>query len=125
MEERQKRVRAWRGMKHNRGDLRKKMTPAEQQLWKYLRNCREDHIRFRRQHGIGPYVVDFYHAKSMTVIEIDGAVHEDESVIEGDKIRQEYLEFRGYKVIRFRNNQVFNDINTVLKEIKRASRRRL
>ena len=50
------------------------MTVAEQHLWKFLRNCRQNHIRFRRQHGIGPYIVDFYCPQVRLIIEIDGDV---------------------------------------------------
>src|SRR3990172_12711660 len=77
-----------------------------------------DGIIIRRQHGIGPYVVDFYHALSRTVIEIDGSVHDDEEVLEADRWREGYLLERGYKIMRFKNYEVISDINLVLQRIK-------
>ena len=77
-----------------------------------------DGIIIRRQHGIGPYVVDFYHALSRTVIEIDGAIHDDAEVLEADKWREGYLKECGYSIMRFKNSEVFSDINLVLQRIK-------
>jgi very-short-patch-repair endonuclease len=108
----------WRSMKHRRWELRLSMTKAEEILWQKLRKKRFLGVRFRRQHGIGPYVVDFYHSKSMTVIEIDGAVHFRREVMEQDLQRQEFLENLGYAVLRFSNNQIENSLNFVLKKIK-------
>jgi very-short-patch-repair endonuclease len=101
-------------MKDMRFEMREKMTPAEELLWNRLRKRSIHNLRFRRQHGIGPYVADFYHAKSMTVIEVDGSVHEEEEVIKNDKMRERYLIERGYKVIRVTNEEIFKDLEKVL-----------
>lgn len=103
-------------MVEKRRELRKKATKAETKLWEELRK-RNLHTRFRRQHGIGPFVADFYHAKSMTVIEIDGEIHANQNVKENDKNREEYLRERSYKIIRFANEEVINNTNTVLEKI--------
>lgn len=108
----------WSSMKQRRWELRGDMTKAEEILWQKLRKKRLMGLRFRRQHGIGPYVADFYHSKSMTVIEIDGAIHYRRDVMEHDFQRQEFLENLGYTVLRFSNIQVINRLNFVLEKIK-------
>ena len=72
-------------MKERRYELRKERTKAEIILWEKLRKKRFSGLRFRQQHGIGPYVVDFYHAESMTVIELDGSIHNSPNVKEYDE----------------------------------------
>ena len=110
----------WKGTVEARKELRKNLTTAESLLWEQLRNYRFHGHRFRRQHGIGIYVVDFYHAKSMTVIELDGSIHDEPRVRVGDKIRQEYLEWLGYKVLRFKNRDVMLNLDAVLKAVFKA-----
>jgi very-short-patch-repair endonuclease len=105
-------------MKHRRWELRKSMTGAEEILWERLRKKRFLGLRFRRQHGIGPYVADFYHSKSMTVIEVDGYIHYRKDVMDHDIFRQEYLEGKGYTILRFSNSSVLNNIQSVLLKIK-------
>lgn len=105
-------------MKQRRWVLRESMTKSEEILWKKLRKKRFLGLRFRRQHGIGPYVVDFYHAQSMTVIEVDGSIHYKPEIMEKDRMRQEFLESLGYKVIRFSNHMVFDHLEFVLQKIK-------
>src|SRR5215217_3004808 len=97
---------------YHAGELRKQTTPAEKKLWVYLRLMREDKIRFRRQHAIGNYVVDFCAPRKKMIIELDGSQHLHQQ--EYDRRRTEYLESRGYQVIRFWNHQVMNDIEGVL-----------
>ncbi len=95
--------------------LRKEPTPAERKLWAYLRNNKVSGVKFRRQHAIGNFVPDFCAIKEKLVIELDGSQHLEQ---EGyDKERTEYLKSQGYKVIRFWNNQVMNDIGGVIKAI--------
>jgi very-short-patch-repair endonuclease len=109
--------------------LRKEPTPAERKLWAYLRGNKLNGINFRRQHAIGNYVSDFCSVKHKLIIELDGSQHLGQE--EYDEERTEYLESQGYKVIRFWNNQVMNDIEGVIKAIifalelnsKRGSRR--
>lgn len=114
MEHYEIRTRGWKSMKDVRFELRENMTRAEELLWEKLKKKSIHNLRFRRQHGIGPYVADFYHAKSMTIIEVDGSVHEEIDVIKHDKMREEFLLARGYKVVRITNEEIFNDLEKVL-----------
>ena len=85
---------------HQAGELRKRTTPAERKLWAYLRLMREDGLRFRRQHAIGPYITDFCAPRKKLIIELDGSQHLEQ--VAYDEERTKYLESCGYKVIRFR-----------------------
>ncbi len=100
---------------HRAGELRKELTPAEAKLWLHLRGNQLKGVSFRRQHAIGKYIVDFYSPKKNLVIELDGSQHLEQ---EGyDEERTKYLESQGYKVMRFWNNQVMNDIDSVIRAI--------
>jgi very-short-patch-repair endonuclease len=72
-------------------------------------------LQFRRQHAVGMYIVDFYCAKAKLVIEVDGDSHAEQ--IEYDQARTEYLNVRGYTVIRFTNREVFNQFEAVVQQI--------
>jgi very-short-patch-repair endonuclease len=76
--------------------------------------------KFRRQHGIGPYIADFYCPECRVVVELDGAGHEDVLRAERDVHRTLYLERLGIRVIRFENKLVFEDIELVLNAIRAA-----
>jgi very-short-patch-repair endonuclease len=96
-------------------ELHRNMSPAEAKLWKYLRAHRTSGVHFRNQHAIGNYIVDFCCYSKKLIIELDGSQHLDQ---EGyDEERTLYLESQGYKVIRFWNNQIMNDIEGVIKTI--------
>ncbi|MBS1249540.1 MAG: hypothetical protein MAG431_01120 [Chloroflexi bacterium] len=99
-------------------ELRKEQTPAERKLWAYLRGRKVKNVKFRRQHALGSYVVDFCAAKEKLIIELDGSHHLDQA--EQDEERTAYLEGRGYKVVRFWNHQVMGDIDGVICEIENA-----
>ncbi len=105
-------------LKHRRQLLRRDMTPAENRLWALLKSKRLEGRKFRRQHSVGPYIVDFYCPAESLVLELDGEVHNDQMRIDYDGERQEYLEKLGLKVLRFENRQIFNDIDNVLECIK-------
>jgi very-short-patch-repair endonuclease len=98
-------------------ELRKEPTPAESKLWAYLRSDQLG-VNFRRQHAIGNYIPDFVCIKKKIIIELDGSQHIEQA--EYDTERTEYLELQGYKVIRFWNNDVMNDVNGVIKAIQFA-----
>ncbi|MBN1536854.1 MAG: endonuclease domain-containing protein [Anaerolineales bacterium] len=98
------------------GELRHNLTPAEIKLWQYLRKIQLGNARFRRQHAIGRYVVDFCAPANKMIIEVDGSQHLDQQ--EYDAERTAYLESQGYRVIRFWNNEVMNDIEGVIKAIE-------
>ena len=93
------------------------MTEAESLLWRYLRQ-EQLGVRFRRQHVIGDYIVDFICLKQRLIIEIDGGYHNGIVQQQEDRIRQNWLESMGYKVIRFTNEDVFYHIETVISTIK-------
>ena len=101
----------------NAKKLRKKQTPAEQRLWKILRNHSLEKLKFRRQHPISRYIVDFYCHELLLVIEIDGAIHLLEEVRQYDLAREEQLRSLGLTVIRFTNEQVFTEPEVIANAI--------
>lgn len=103
--------------KENAKTNRSNMTDAENLLWHYLRQ-EQLGVRFRRQHVIGDYIVDFISLKQRLIIEIDGGYHNDIVQQQEDRIRQNWLESMGCKVIRFTNEEVFYHIETVISTIK-------
>jgi very-short-patch-repair endonuclease len=100
---------------HRAGELRKQTTLAEKNLWTHLRLMREDGVHFRRQHAIGNYIVDFCAPRRKLIIELDGSQHLEQK--EYDDERTKYLELRGYRVLRFWNNDVMNNLDDVLRVI--------
>ena len=105
-------------MMQRAAELRKEMTPAEQQLWARLRQKQVLDTAFRRQHAIGPYIVDFCSVKQKLVVELDGSPHLAQE--EYDAQRSKYLEERGYRVLRFWNQEVTDHLNYVLEAIEAA-----
>jgi cyclase len=97
-------------------ELRNKLTPAEQVFWLRLKEQFPEY-KFRRQHPISIYIVDFYCHKLKLVIEIDGSVHDSEEAKLNDEKRQNDLENLNLTVIRFTNNQVKNEIELVIEKI--------
>jgi very-short-patch-repair endonuclease len=95
--------------------LRQDQTEAEAKLWSYLRAHRLENVGFRRQHAIGNYIVDFCAPRRKLIIELDGSQHLEQQ--EYDTERTKFLEQRGYKVLRFWNDEVLNDIDLVLQVI--------
>lgn len=91
--------------------LRQNSTEAERELWQHLRRFQMNGHKFRRQHPIGPYIVDFACIERNLAIEIDGGHHSKEA--EYDDARTEWLESQGFKVLRFWNNQVLKEIEAV------------
>ena len=96
-------------------ELHRNMTPAEAKLWTHLRAHRMKDVHFRNQHAIGQYVVDFCAPRKKIIIELDGSQHLEQS--EYDAERTAFFESRGYRVLRFWNNAVINDIDSVLRTI--------
>lgn len=97
-------------------EMRHPQTAAEATLWGVVRR-RNLQYRFRRQHPIDRFIVDFYCAQAKLCIELDGESHLEPEQLEYDLARTEYLESLGYRVIRFNNNDVRYNINTVVDEI--------
>ncbi|WP_020560781.1 endonuclease domain-containing protein [Thiofilum flexile] len=105
--------------KERRQDLRRNITPAEQALWQMLRG-KQMGVKFRRQHGIDHYIVDFYCPEQKLVIEVDGDSHFTEDAQEYDRIRDAYLYSLGLRVLRFTNEQVMEELESVCEVIKQA-----
>ncbi|OQD43954.1 cytosine methyltransferase [Croceivirga radicis] len=102
----------------SRRELRQNLTPAEAQLWKYIQKKQLAGRKFRRQHQIENYIVDFYCAKEKIIIELDGEIHFNTVNREQDYLRDKHLMKLGYKVLRFENKQVFEDLKQILNEIE-------
>jgi very-short-patch-repair endonuclease len=98
-------------------ELRRKQTDAESILWAKLRNSRLDGVKFRRQHPVGNYVVDFISLDTLLIIEIDGGQHNDPVKIIEDEVRTLFLESKGYRVMRFWNSDIFENLIGVLEKI--------
>jgi very-short-patch-repair endonuclease len=99
-------------------ELRQRRTDTEQMLLEVVRRRQIRGLQFRQQHPIGPYVVDFVCYSARLVVEIDGAVHEEQQ--EYDAERDDYLQQMGYTVLRCSVDRILNDIDGVLSEIKTA-----
>lgn len=97
--------------------LRQNSTLAEKALWKQLKKFRTNGFVFRRQHPVDFYIADFYCHKIKLVIEVDGDIHLNEENIRYDDSRSGELERYGIRVIRFKNEEVFNNINSVITQI--------
>jgi very-short-patch-repair endonuclease len=96
-------------------ELRKRMTDAEQRLWRHLRHRQLLGWKLRRQHEIGCYIVDFACPGAMLIVELDGGQHLDQA--EYDEHRTQQLQAMGYRVLRFWNNDVLTDTESVLEVI--------
>jgi very-short-patch-repair endonuclease len=96
---------------HARG-LRKSLTDAERVLWHNLRDRRLGGWNFRRQHVIGPFIVNFICVEKKLIVEVDGGQHAE--MIIQDHNRTEYLNKNGYRVMRFWNNEVLQETEAVL-----------
>jgi adenine-specific DNA-methyltransferase len=93
------------------------LTPAERKLWSRIRNDQLG-VTFRRQHAVGNYIPDFCSPKAKLIIELDGSQHLGQ--VEYDTERTNYLESKGYRVLRFWNNAVMKDLDSVIRAIIEA-----
>lgn len=97
--------------------LKLTQTEAEKKLWAHL--CKKQQgVRFRRQYIIGEYIADFVCLSKRLIIEVDGGYHLEEQQMKSDAFRTKRLETMGFKVIRFTNEEILENINTVLNIIK-------
>ena len=87
--------------------LRKESTSSEMRMWSILRNRKFKNYKFRRQHQIGKYIVDFYCHQLKLIIEIDGEVHNELGSSNYDTLREEYLKSLGYFIVRYDNDTVY------------------
>lgn len=99
--------------------LRSSMTEAELILWDRLSDNKLAGFKFRRQHPISQYVVDFYCHKAMLVIEVDGRDHNQTEKKNNDEVRDIEMKELGLKVLRIKNEEVIDDIDNVLKRIEK------
>jgi very-short-patch-repair endonuclease len=97
--------------------LRREATPPDQLLWLALRNGQIGGMKFRRQHPIGPYVVDFYCHSARLVVEVDGMSHDNKA--EEDAARAKTLEAQGLRIVRLTNDDVMHDLDAVTREVAR------
>ena len=112
----------WNLLKPLARELRKVPTPAEIRLWASLRNRQLGGLKFRRQHSIERFIVDFYCAEAGLIVEVDGDVHLH--TVEHDQIRQAYLESMGLTICRIKNDEIFDDLAGVLARIENAAKLR-
>jgi len=96
------------------------MTPAEQVLWEALRGKKLDGLKFRPQHPVGPFILDFWCPARKLVVELDGDIHQGQE--DYDDARTKQLESYGYRVIRFHNEEVLADLPSVLEKISEAAK---
>ncbi len=93
------------------------MTPTETILWEILRNRKFKGLKFRRQVNIGHYIVDFLCKEYKVVLEIDGGIHEEEAQKEHDQCRTIFLSEHGYKILRIKNEDIYNNLQFTLENI--------
>ncbi len=105
-------------MEKFRKELRNNPTKAESMLWKALQKRQLEGRKFRRQHSLNNYIVDFLCPKEKLVVELDGKVHNNPVNQQYDYKRTKVLEKLGFKVLRFENSLVFEQMDMVLDAIK-------
>ncbi len=114
-----KKIHNIRELKRRRQELRRNGTFYEKKLWEVLRN-RNLGVKFRRQHSIGYYIVDFYCAAAKLIIEIDGGVHDEAESKIYDNQRTLFFEEQGYMVLRFKNIDIKNEFEKVIEVIQNS-----
>jgi len=102
--------------------LRDRQTDAEKALWMRLRSRQLEGVKFRRQQPIGSYVVDFVSFDRKLIVEIDGGQHNEGKTKERDEERSAWLKERGYRMVRFWNNDVLTNMEGVLERVREALR---
>ncbi len=107
----------WRALKPSARQMRHDPTPAEDALWQALRGGKLG-ARFRRQHAVGRFIVDFFCPSAGLVVEVDGAAHDQSTGY--DAARDRELEAKGFRVLRFGNDRVLSDPSAVVGEIRDA-----
>ena len=105
-------------LKEHRRALRSNLTPAEAELWKHLKSSKLEGRKFRRQHSIGNYILDFYCPSEKLGIELDGQVHFHSAAEQADIERDQILQNSGIRVLRFENADVFENLAALLQEIR-------
>jgi len=109
------------GLTDKARQLRKEVTPAEERAWWLLRNRRLLGFKFRRQHPIGGYVIDFYCLKSRLAVELDGSIHAQPSQTRKDEAKEAYLRRMGIRLLRLPNGMVMNDPELFCRKVREAA----
>lgn len=104
--------------KEVRQRLRRSAAQPEQLLWRYLRGSQMNGLKFRRQYGVGAYVLDFYCPEFRLAIELDGDSHYSELGVKHDAERGKFLQKQNIKTLRFTNDEVMTNIEGVLTVIR-------
>lgn len=99
--------------------LRRKQTTPEAHLWTQLRRKKMLGLTFKRQVPIGPFIVDFFCHHALLIIEVDGEIHKYRQTY--DRVREEYLKELGYVILRFNNQEVYDDLEDVLERIRQKT----
>jgi very-short-patch-repair endonuclease len=107
-----------KALKETRKALRNNLTPAEAALWKFLQHSNLEGRKFRRQHSISYYILDFYCPAERLAVELDGAHHFTASGADYDEERTKFLNSQNIRVVRFENKMIFEQPETVLETIK-------
>ena len=105
-------------LKQRRRELRCNQSDAERALWAKVRSKQFFGMKFFRQYSIGPYILDFYCPTAKLAVELDGGQHNQGDKIEHDVVRSDYLKAQGIDVVRFWNNEVLLDIESVLSKLE-------
>lgn len=107
---------------HAARDQRRQPTPAEKKLWEALRDRRLAGLKFRRQHPFQQFILDAFCVEHQLEVEVDGEVHDELAQAVYDAERTEFLLARGIRVLRFRNEEIENNFEEVLKRIVEATK---
>jgi len=105
-------------LKNARKNLRINSTEAERKFWQHLKNKALGE-KFYRQFGIEHFIVDFYCWRKKLIIEIDGNVHNEPEIAKQDRHRQVFLENKGFKILRFKNEEILQNIYRVIDEVRK------
>ncbi|MCP4660112.1 MAG: endonuclease domain-containing protein [bacterium] len=105
-------------------ELRKRSTPAESALWKLLRDRRLSQFKFRRQHPLRHYILDFFCPQARVAVELDGEYHDDPDQTDLDEERTAELTVHDIRVVRFQNSEVLTDPDSVLEQLLEVLRSR-
>jgi very-short-patch-repair endonuclease len=108
-------------LKPRRKERRATLTPAEIRLWQALQQRQLENLKFRRQHSIGPFIVDFYCPSAKRVVELNGSAHDSDTAWRRDEQRTAYLVNVGLSVVRFENRDVMENLEGALSEIRQRA----
>ena len=108
-------------LRANARTLRANLTPAERLLWEAIKKRRLNGLKFRCQHPVGPFVLDFWCPERRLAVEVDGSSHDHPDQADYDAVRTAQLNAFGYRVVRVRNDEVFDDLPAVLSRIAEAA----